>query len=589
MPVRPTGDAMHPRSGVRRRRAIAGLLSIAVIISAVSTVLGLSSGVAAAAPTTSWIWSDTTKPATVPAVDTSAVELGVRFTATVNGSADGIRYYKLSGSSPAKQATLWGPAGQVLARGAFPSTTTSAVGWQVATLDKAVSLSANSTYVASYLAPQGRYPADQNTLGGGRQVGSAGLVAKAGVYSYGSQSAYPTKTWKDSNYFVDVRFSTGASSSPATSVAPTTQPPATTSSSTTVRSTTTAPSTTTVRSTTTAPPTTTVRSTTTPSSTASTTSSAASGTGKCVGAANTPGGPDPWGGCWPGPQNTGYPKGLPGDTRTPVTLTAYTGPTTIRSCGVVIDSKIVNETILVQAGNGTHSGSTPCVTIKNSLVKGVIFAEQVNQGPVLITDTEVVPPDLPWWENIGRSNIFVYRVNSHGGQGVIKCDSYCEAKDNWVHGMNLGMEYHYNAFGGNGTNQFVIEHNWASCGDWDIVSSPGSDAGCSADIGFYGDYAPIQNIKINRNFLAGMRVDSSVPNAPYRQPGYCLNPGYYPGKPFPAPLNVSVTDNIFGRGSSGKCGAYGPTNSLNSKSNTNGNVWTNNRFEDGVAIARIEE
>lgn len=309
--------------------------------------------------------------------------------------------------------------------------------------------------------------------------------------------------------------------------------------------------------------------------------------GQCVGAVNTPGGPDPWGGCWPGPQNTGYPKGLPGDARTPVTLTPYTGATTIRSCGVVIDSKIVNSTIIVEAGNGTKSRTTPCVTIRNSLVKGVIFAEQSKYGPVLVEDTEVVPTDLPWWENIGRNNIFVYRVNSHGGEGVIKCESNCEAKDNWVHGMQLGGEYHYNAFGGNGTDGFVIDHNYASCGDWASISNPGGDAGCSAVIGFYGDFGPIRNITINRNYLVSA-FDMSA-SGQYRQAGYCLNPGYYPGKPYPAPANVSVTGNIFGRGASGKCAVYGPTNSLNARGATNGNVWTDNRYEDGVAISRPEE
>lgn len=307
----------------------------------------------------------------------------------------------------------------------------------------------------------------------------------------------------------------------------------------------------------------------------------------CIGAANTPGGPDPWGGCWPGPHNTGYPKGLPGDTRTPVTLTTYTGPTTIRSCGVVIDGKMVDGTIIVQAGNGTQSPATPCVTIRNSLVRGVIFVEQSSHGPVLVEDTEVNPPDLPFWENIGRNNVFVYRVNSHGGEGVIKCDAHCEARDNWIHGMRLGGAYHYNALGGNGTEDFRIEHNYASCGDWSAVDAPTADAGCSAVIGFYGDFGPIRDIAIHRNFLASS-FDVSAAGV-YRQAGYCLNPGYYPGKPYPHPQNLTITGNVFARGSSGKCGVYGPTNSLNAIGMPNGNIWEDNRFEDGVAIARVEE
>lgn len=305
----------------------------------------------------------------------------------------------------------------------------------------------------------------------------------------------------------------------------------------------------------------------------------------CVGAANTPGGPDPWGGCWPGPQNTGYPQGLPGDTRPKVTLTNYTGPTTIRSCGVVIDSKIVGQDLLIEAGSGTDL-SKPCVTVKNSLVKGVIFAEQRKFGPVLIQDTEVVPDGLSWWENIGRSNFIAERVNSHGSQGVIKCDDNCIARDNWVHGMELGGQYHYNAFGGNGTSNFRVEHNWASCGDWSKVSNPGGDAGCSAAIGFYGDFAQNQNITITRNYLVST-FDMGAGKD--RQAGYCLNPGYYPGKPYPDTKNYVVTDNVFARGGSGKCGVFGPTNSLNGAGKPNGNVWSGNVFDDGAVINRPEE
>lgn len=276
-----------------------------------------------------------------------------------------------------------------------------------------------------------------------------------------------------------------------------------------------------------------------------------------------------------------------GDTRTPVTLTPYNGPTTIRSCGVVIDSKIVNETILIEAGNGTTSPATPCVTIRNSLVKGVIFSEKTSYGPTVIEDTEVAPTDLPFWENIGRSNFFATRVNSHGGQGVIKCESNCVAKDSWVHGMELGGSYHYNAFGGNGTKNFTIDHNYGSCGDWSAVSNPTDDAGCSAVIGFYGDYDPIQNITITRNFLAS--TFSGTGQSIHRQAGYCLNPGYYPGKPYPDTANLTVTDNLFARGSTKKCGVYGPSNSLHGRGAPNGSTWERNRYEDGAAISRPTE
>lgn len=326
---------------------------------------------------------------------------------------------------------------------------------------------------------------------------------------------------------------------------------------------------------------------TVPPSTAPPTTTTTPPSGACVGAANTPGGPDPWGGCWPGAQNTGYPHGLPGDTRAPVTLTNYTGPTTIRSCGVVIDSKRVPQDLIIEAGLPSKDLTKPCVTIRNSLVIGVVFAEQSSFGPVLIEDTEVAPDGISWWENIGRSNFTATRVNSHGSEGVIKCDTNCVATDNWVHGMELAGNYHYNAFGGNGTDNFTIRHNYATCGDWEKITNPGGDAGCSAVIGFYGDYGPAQNITINRNYL-GSTFDMSA-SGKDRQAGYCINPGYYPGKPYGTTQNMTITDNIFARGGSGKCGVFGPSNSLNAVGSPNGNVWTGNKYDDGVTIARVEE
>lgn len=566
------------RTRSRRTRLTVTAAGAALLLTAgtIATVLGsLAAGPADAA---AGMFPDTMTPKTAAEPDHKAVELGIAFTPDSAGEVTALQYYQGPEARDVTDATLWSADGAVLAHASF--TPSSTVGWRTVPLEAPVPLTAGRTYVASYNAPKGDYSVSQDDLTTAKQVNGFSLQAGAGVYRYGHTSSVPTETHRGSNYLVDVvykrRHHRGQTvTPPATTPKPTTAP---TPSTTPKPSTTPAPSPTTTpkpTSTPTPPP------TTTPATPPPVTSAG------CVGSPNAPGGPDPWGGCWPGPQNTGYPHGLPGDTRTPVTLTPYTGPTTITSCGVVIDSKIVNDTIIVQAGNGASSKDTPCVTIRNSLVKGVIYSEQASYGPVLIQDTEVSPPDLPWWENIGRSNFFAYRVDSHGGEGVIKCDTHCEAADNWVHGMQLGGSYHYNAFGGNGTNDFRILHNYASCGDWASVSNPSDDAGCSAVIGFYGDYAPIQNITIDRNYLAST-FDMSAARL-NTQAGYCLNPGYYPGKPYPDTHNLTVTNNVFARGGSGKCGVFGPTNSLNGIGAPNGNVWQGNRYSDGVSIARSEE
>lgn len=474
------------------------------------------------------LFPDSRPKGKVRARSTTPREIGMRFSPTVAGRATGVQVLKLARAASAtpRSGSLWSARGRLLATAKFDRVKRS--GWVSVRFTRAVKLKAGKTYVVSAYAKSGRHAATRRGLRKTRST--AYLTAKAGkngVHRSRRGTGFPNRgSASKDNYWVDVQFVPAGTGTTTTTPTP---------------------------------------------------------TGPCVGEVNTPGGPDPWGGCWPGPHNTGYPQGLPGDTRTPVTLTPYTGPTTIRSCGVVIDSKLVDSTLVIEAGNGTTSPATPCVTIRNSLVKGVIFAERTSYGPTVIEDTEVAPTDLPFWENIGRSNFFATRVNSHGGQGVIKCELNCVAKDSWVHGMELGGAYHYNAFGGNGTNRFTIEHNYASCGDWATVSDPQDDAGCSAVIGFYGDYDPIQNIAITKNFLAS--TFSGTGQSIHRQAGYCLNPGYYPGKPYPDTANLTVTDNVFARGSTGKCGVFGPSNSLHARGEPNGSVWARNRFADGRSIS----
>ncbi|SDU84265.1 protein of unknown function [Microlunatus sagamiharensis] len=487
-----------------------------------------------------------TRPKVEAFDDSVSVTVGVAFTVRRPGTIVAVRFYKGKGNTGTHQGGVFDASGELVARATFRSET--ATGWQYAALDRPVAAKAGTRFTAAVLMPRGRYSVDENFSW---PTDNPDLGAGGGTYRYARALELPDQSYAGNNYWVDVNFRPAVpASAPAGPTASTTVPSA--------------------RPEAAVPP------------------------GSCVGEPGRPGGKDPWGGCWPGPQNTGYPHGLAGDTRRPVTLTAYTGPQQIRSCGVVIDSKIVTGDLLIQAGNGAKTKDKPCVVIRNSLVRGVIYSEEGGYGPTVVSDTEVAPKGLSWWENVGRTNIFVTRVNSHGSQGVIKCEQNCEAVDSWVHGMQLGGAYHYNAFGSNGmaSGRFVIRHNWASCGDWSSGDGrTAQDAGCSAAIGFYGDFDPNRNISIERNYLvSSFSKGNKISTDRNRQSGYCLNPGYYPGKPFPRATDVKVVDNVFGRGDSGRCGVFGPTNSLNKKGDTTtGNTWSGNRYEDGTPIARPEE
>ena len=71
--------------------------------------------------------------------------------------------------------------------------------------------------------------------------------------------------------------------------------------------------------------------------------SAGKGEASCAGPPHTPGGPDSWGGCWPGAGNTGVPSGT--------TLTPYAGPCVVTEDDTVIDAMAIDCDLRIQAAN----------------------------------------------------------------------------------------------------------------------------------------------------------------------------------------------------------------------------------------------
>ena len=105
-----------------------------------------------------------TSPRPRPAVenDSSAVELGVKFSSEEAGSITGIRFYKASTNTGTHVGSLWTAGGTLLATATFTNETTS--GWQKVNFAKPVAISANTTYVAGYFAPKGHYSDTQSGL-----------------------------------------------------------------------------------------------------------------------------------------------------------------------------------------------------------------------------------------------------------------------------------------------------------------------------------------------------------------------------------------------------------------------------------------
>ena len=164
----------------------------------------------AATQTGSSLWPSTAVPALADSGPDSAVELGVKFTSAVAGTVTGVRFYKSAANTGTHTANLWSSSGTLLASATFSGE--SASGWQQANFASAVSILANTVYVASYHTAVGHYSDDQNYFASGG-VSSPPLAAPAntlsspnGVYAYGSASTFPSQGWNASNYWVDLSF-----------------------------------------------------------------------------------------------------------------------------------------------------------------------------------------------------------------------------------------------------------------------------------------------------------------------------------------------------------------------------------------------
>jgi methionine-rich copper-binding protein CopC len=183
------------------------------------------------------LWPSSTVPATPTTADPSAVELGTRFRSDDAGFVSALRFYKGPGATGTHVGHLWTNSGTLLATATFTNETAS--GWQRVTLPAPVAIDANTTYVASYYAPQGGY-ASNNDYFTTQGVDAAPLHAPQdgssgsnGVYLYGA-SGFPVFSYRSSNYWADVEFTrTATDSVPPTVVARTPAPGSTTAPATT--------------------------------------------------------------------------------------------------------------------------------------------------------------------------------------------------------------------------------------------------------------------------------------------------------------------------------------------------------------------
>jgi hypothetical protein len=146
------------------------------------------------------------------AADAQPVELGVKFRSTTNGYITGLRFYKGPGNTGTHIGHLFRSNGTLLKTATFINET--ATGWQQVSFDSPVAITADTTYVAAYHAPNGNYSKNENYFAtSGVNSGplrglASGVDGSNGVFRYGTAGKFPTASYRSSNYWVDVVFST---------------------------------------------------------------------------------------------------------------------------------------------------------------------------------------------------------------------------------------------------------------------------------------------------------------------------------------------------------------------------------------------
>jgi hypothetical protein len=269
-------------------------------------------------------------------------------------------------------------------------------------------------------------------------------------------------------------------------------------------------------------------------------------------AAKPPSGPS--NGAFPNASNTGVPDG--------VELSKYTGSCSITTNGTVIDSKIVNCDLSIKATD---------VVIKRSRINGEINGGEGTRSSFRVEDSEVINGARAACQCIGSDNFTVLRTEIKGGNRGIYCRLNCTVEDSWIHGTALLATQHASAI--RVEQHSTITHNTMQC-DWTALTD--SEIGCSADMTGYPDFAPITHNTISNNLF--MANPSGT--------GYCAYGGATGKKEFSGdPTNatyIKFINNVWQKGSDGKCGTYGPITGFDK--NRTGNEWTGNKFDDGTVI-----
>jgi hypothetical protein len=187
---------------------------------------------------------------------------------------------------------------------------------------------------------------------------------------------------------------------------------------------------------------------------------------------------------------SGYPDATTTGVPSGVTLTAYTGPTTITVAGTVIDSKTITNTLNIRAPNVTIKRCR--ATINGFWGIDASYPEAI--GTFTIEDCDIIGPGMSGASDSGvvGSGNFLRNDISQWQNGLRLQEGKSVVRGNYIHDLNdPSADPHYDGIGIQGDQDDVLVE------DNSIIARDTSDVFIKPDFG------PINNVRVNHNFLGG--------------------------------------------------------------------------------------
>jgi hypothetical protein len=228
---------------------------------------------------------------------------------------------------------------------------------------------------------------------------------------------------------------------------------------------------------------------------------------------------------FPTAETTGVPAGT--------VLTTYTGPMTITTDGTVIDGKIINGSLVIEADN---------VIIRNcKITYDSWWGVSAGGKNIVIQDCDITGPGYGGDSNssIVGNGTFLRNDISQSENGILLDGNSSIVKWNYIHDLQDSGSAHYDGIEIHGNvNGALIEDNT-------IISRD------TSNVFIKNNFGPISNITINHNYMAGVA-------------GYNI---YVDGRASGGPITgVTITNNYLEKG------VYGYYSIDNSSPTISGNI-----------------